>query len=171
MSSDALPAGEGLRTFFRGCASGVWIITTLAPDGAPVGFTASSVASVSLDPATLTFSLQAGSSSWPAVEAAEEVAIHALGVGDAALAQRFSTSGINRFEGVDHLPGPTGLPVIRGLGAVLRARILTTIPVGDSRLVLAQCVETYIAGDRPPPLIHSARSYWTAEPVHESEQD
>ena len=169
MSSDALPTGEGLRTFFRGCASGVWIITTTDRDGEPVGFTASSVASVALDPPTLLFSLQAGSSSWPAVEAAEEVMVHALGVDDAHLARRFSTSGISRFEGVHYLPGPTGLPVIRGLGATLRARILTTIPVGGSRLVLAQCVETYIAGDRPAPLVHSARSYWRPVPLNADE--
>lgn len=163
--SDPNPHGEGLRLFFRGCASGVWVVTTLAPEGAPVGFTASSVASVSLDPAVFTVSLQAGSSSWPAVESAREVVVHSLSDAQEPVARRFAASGINRFAGVAWAPGDGGLPILGGTNGWMRAEILTIVPVGESRLLMCRAVETHLPGDRRPPLVHHDRGYWRTVPA------
>ncbi|MBV7295177.1 flavin reductase family protein [Corynebacterium sp. TAE3-ERU12] len=158
------PAGEGLRVFFRGAASGVWIITTRNADGEPVGFTASSLASVSLDPAVFTFSLQSGSSSWPAVEHTREIVAHRLSTRHSELATQFATSGIDRFDGVQWNPGDDGLPVLRGTGAWLRASVISIVPVGESRLLLCQVKRTYIPGTDDAPLVHHNRTYW--QPTH-----
>lgn len=157
--------GEGLRTFFRGCATGLWVITTVDPDGRPVGFTASSVASVSLDPAVFTISMQAGSSSWPAVEATGRLIVHALSAGQQAVARLFSTSGVDRFRGVNWRPAADGLPLIEGSNGWMSAEILTIVPVGESRLLLCRATETHIPGNRRPPLVHHDRAYWATMPA------
>lgn len=154
------PAGEGLRVFFRGSASGVWIVTTCDADGEPVGFTASSLASVSLDPAVFTFSLQRGSSSWPAVEHTRDIVVHRLSTHHSELATQFATSGINRFDGVQWSRGEDNLPILRGTGAWLRASVISIVPVGESRLVLCQVQRTYIPGTDDAPLVHHNRTYW-----------
>lgn len=152
--------GEGLRRFFRRSASGVWVVTTTSPDGRPVGFTASSVTSVALDPAVFALSLQAGSSSWPAVEAASGIMVHALSDADEPLARRFASSGVDRFAGVDWHPGEGGLPVLPGVNGRLRGEILTVVPVGESRLLLCGAMDADLPDVHRPPLVHHDRAYW-----------
>ncbi len=74
------PSGPGrpgspdlLRSVFRQHAAGVAVIT--AQDGGrPVGFTATSLNSVSADPPLLSFTIATGASSWPAVRDSEHLA-------------------------------------------------------------------------------------------------
>ncbi len=91
-------------------ATGVTVVTTLSDQG-PLGITANSFASVSLDPPLVLWSPARSSRRFPAFEAAEYYAIHVLGEDQVSLCQRFSRDGLE-FEGLDWSPNKNGVPLI-----------------------------------------------------------
>ena len=70
-------------------ATGVTIVTTMTEDG-PIGITANSFASVSLDPPLVLWSPARASRRFAAFEAAEHYAIHVLGEDQHDLARAFT---------------------------------------------------------------------------------
>jgi flavin reductase (DIM6/NTAB) family NADH-FMN oxidoreductase RutF len=109
------------RALLRRHAAGVVVIT--APGGRPAGFTATSFTSVSLAPPLVSFCLDRGSSSWPAVSVAGHVAVHVLTAEQQHLARTFATHGIDRFAPPTRWrTGPHDVPVLDGVLAVLICR-------------------------------------------------
>jgi flavin reductase (DIM6/NTAB) family NADH-FMN oxidoreductase RutF len=142
------------RSLLRRHAAGVVVIT--ATRDSPVGFTATSFTSVSLQPPLVSFCLNRGSSSWPAVSVADHVAVHVLANGQEQLARTFATSGIDRFAGPTRWrTGQYGLPVLDGALAVLVCRVAERIEAGDHAIVLAEPVDgEHLAGEAAPLLYH-----------------
>ncbi len=150
---DAHPVAVDLRPLFRRHPSGVAVVTAAGPDG-PVGFTATSLASVSADPPLLSFNLSRTASSWPAVTRATHVGVHLLGQGDAALATRFSRSGIDRFAPPTRFAaGPAGVPVLHGVAAWAVAEVRHLVTAGDHTLVLAEVRHAVAEGPGGDPLL------------------
>lgn len=125
---------QQFKEVFRQHPAGVAVVA-LRHEGRPVGFTATSVISVSAAPPLLAFSLASSSSSWPAVSAARTLAVSFLADHQDDVSARFATSGIDRFAGGGWRSLPTGEPVIDGAVSWLRARVVQRTPVGDSYLV------------------------------------
>ncbi|MEU4692991.1 flavin reductase family protein [Actinoplanes sp. NPDC023714] len=149
------------KAAFRRYPTGVAVITAVGPDG-PVGLTASSVASVSLAPPALSFSVM-GSRSARAIVEAPSFAVNLLGPGHAALAHDFARTGRPRFtaeQGWDTLP--TGEPILPGALAALRGAPLHRIPVGDSTVVVAAVLEV-VLGAGSGRLVHHDRQFITHE--------
>ncbi|MGW8064346.1 flavin reductase family protein [Streptomyces ziwulingensis] len=157
LTAPRLAGAELLRSAFRRHAAGVAVIT--ARDGAgPVGFTATSLTSVSAEPPLLSFGIGTGSSSWPAVSAAEYVGVHLLGEHQEDLAATFARSGADRFAAPTvWREGPEGVPVLDGVLAWLVCRVVGRVPAGDHRVVLAEVVLGDPAGDGSPLLYHQGR--------------
>ncbi|MEN5073372.1 flavin reductase family protein [Isoptericola cucumis] len=151
-SGAALSADE-FRSVFRGHPAGVAVVA-LRDGGRPVGFTATSVISVSAEPPLLAFSLATSSSSWPAVARARTVAVSFLAADQADLSARFATSGIDRFAGGGWHSLGSGEPVVDGAAAWVRARVVERTPVGSSHLVTLQAVAHHVAGDASPLVFH-----------------
>jgi flavin reductase (DIM6/NTAB) family NADH-FMN oxidoreductase RutF len=146
----------GFRAAFRRHASGVAVVTTVH-DSRPVGFTATSVVSLSADPPMLSFNLSLGASTWPALSGAQHVAVHMLGGGQVELATRFATSGIDRFAGVPWRVGPGGVPLLAGVTAWLVARVQQRVPTGDHALFVCRVVHTGTAAPARPLVYHEGR--------------
>lgn len=94
-------------------ATGVTVITARAQDGSPIGLTANSFSSVSLDPAMVLWSLGRQS---PRVEdyvACDGYAIHILSKDQEALSNRFATPSDNKFDNLDWYEGEMGIPMLR----------------------------------------------------------
>src|SRR4051794_16948633 len=87
---------EDLRRAFRFAASSVWIVTS-AYDRVPVGFTAISVVSVSVDPPLISYNIGRRSSSLPTLSRSLRFAAHLLSTGQDALAERFAAPAGERF--------------------------------------------------------------------------
>lgn len=157
---------DGLRRAFRRHAAGVTIVTMAGPAG-PVGFTATSVASLSADPPLLSLSLSVYSSCAPALLTATGLVVHLLSAGQQDLAARFATSGIDRFaEPTRWRPFPTGEPLLVDAAVWLRTRIVSRLDAGDHHLVIAEVVETEInngPGAPAGPLIYHDGGYGTIE--------
>lgn len=152
------------KTAFREHPAGVALITAMTPEG-PVGLTASSVASVSVDPAALVFSVTRTTGSAGLILAADSFVVHLLDARHAAVAAEFAVTGGERFteaQGWDYLP--SGEPLLRGVRAALRGRALHQVPVGGSMLVVAEVSEIHSepAGE---PMIYLDRAFREVGPA------
>src|SRR5262245_25602338 len=87
---------ELLRSVFRQHAAGVAVITAQGSDG-PVGFTATSLNSVALDPPLVSFGIGTSNSCWPVLAEAEHVGVHVLSEHQQELGALFARSGADRF--------------------------------------------------------------------------
>ncbi|WP_081769613.1 flavin reductase family protein [Nocardia nova] len=116
--------------------AGVTIVTLSRPDR-PVGFTATSFASLSLDPPLISFNIAHTSSSIDAMSEAESVVVHFLGEHQQHLAQRFSRAAEHRFTDPEQWSTlDTGEPVLHGTPIWVRATVDRLIPIGDHTLVV-----------------------------------
>ncbi|MEU2731889.1 flavin reductase family protein [Streptomyces griseoviridis] len=149
-----LASPDLLRSVFRRHAAGVAVITARGGSG-PVGFTATSLTSVSAEPPMLSFGIGTGASSWPAVADTDHIAVHLLGEHQSELAATFARSGADRFGAPTRWhEGPEGVPVLAGVRAWLACRIVARVPAGDHRIVLAQVLAGDATGPGRPLLYH-----------------
>ncbi len=144
------------RSLLRHQASTVTVVT--APGRPPAGFTATSFTSVSLRPPLVSFCLDRGSSSWPAVAAAGYLAVHLLAEGQQELARTFATSGIDRFAApTAWRSGPHDVPVLDGALAVLICQVVRRVDAGDHTVVLAAPLLGHHLAEGTPLLYHQGR--------------
>jgi flavin reductase (DIM6/NTAB) family NADH-FMN oxidoreductase RutF len=146
---------------FRNHPAGVAVITADAGDG-PVGLTATSVFSVSAEPALLVFSISSLSSSAPTIERADTVVVHLLGAHQIGVAKNFATSGIDRFADPDSWGRLiTGEPYLPAAPVWIRGRIINRMEAGGSTVVAVHALQSHIAPDAAeiPPLIYHNRAY------------
>lgn len=149
------PAGPvDLRLAFGRAAASTWVVTGSGERG-PVGFTAISVASVSLAPPLLSFNIAKDSSSLVTIAQTGRAALHLLSADQQSLAERFAGDRSGRFadDGAwaydDH-----GLPAVRGVVSRLVTRIHDLVDAGDSFLTLARVEHAVTVGGQP--LVHHA---------------
>ncbi|MBC9729705.1 flavin reductase family protein [Streptomyces sp. TRM68367] len=146
-----------LRSVFRRHAAGVAVITARG-DAGPVGFTATSLTSVSAEPPMLSFGIGTGASSWPAISATGHVGVHLLGEHQQELAATFARSGADRFgPPTAWREGPEGVPVLDDVMAWLVCRVVARVPAGDHRVVLAEVLLGDPGGIGRPLLYHQGR--------------
>lgn len=135
-TEDTVISARSFKDLFRHHPAGVAIVTLVGPDGEPVGFTATSVISVSAEPPMIAFSVTRASSSWPSLARASSAVVHLLAHDQAELSVRFATSGIDRFAGLAWAPLPSGEPLLADVTDWARIRLDERIPVGSSYLVV-----------------------------------
>ncbi|SHI64271.1 flavin reductase family protein [Streptomyces sp. 3214.6] len=157
LGAPRLASPDLLRSVFRRHAAGVAVITAHGESG-PVGFTATSLSSVSAEPPMLSFGIGVGASSWPAISGAEYVGVHILGEHQQVLAATFARSGADRFGAPTvWREGPEGVPVLDDVLAWLVCRVVARVPAGDHRIVLAEVVLGDPEGAGRPLLYHQGR--------------
>ncbi|GII00098.1 flavin reductase family protein [Planobispora takensis] len=148
---------EGYRRALAVHAAGVVVITARSGD-APVGLTATSFSSVSLDPPLVSFYVDRGSTTWPRLRAAGHFAVNVLASDQAELATRFASRGVDRFAAPTRWsPGPLGAPLLRDVSAHLICLPHETAEVGDHTLVVGLVVEAVADGPGRPLLYHQGR--------------
>ena len=125
-----------LRDAFGRFASGVTIVTAASDDG-PVGLTANSFSSLSLDPPLLLWSPYAGSRRFPYFEKAQYFAIHILAVEQEGLCQGFAHSAF-AFEGTDIVFNDHGVPLINNCLARFECRKRAIYPGGDHKIIVGE---------------------------------
>ena len=150
---------RGFKEAFGAHPAGVAIITANSATG-PVGITASSVASVSVDPPLLAFSLAAGSGSAAALARADSVVVHLLRAEDVELAKLFASSSAERFTGAMAWTRlDTGEPLLMHAGHALRCRVLSRTPAGGSLLLAAEVLEIIAAEAQGEALVYHSRAF------------
>ncbi|MFC8594199.1 flavin reductase family protein [Streptomyces atroolivaceus] len=157
-------APERFKQAFRRYPAGVVVVTADAGLG-PVGFTATSLSSLSLAPPLVSFGIGTSASSWPHIERASSAVVNFLGVEQQQVATTFATSGVDRFAAPTRwrrLPG--GEPVLDGVTGWLRLTVQTIVPAGDHRIVVARVEESWLDEGRSPLLFHDG-SYHSIRPA------
>jgi flavin reductase (DIM6/NTAB) family NADH-FMN oxidoreductase RutF len=132
---------EDFREAFRHHPGGIAIIAATGAEG-PVGMTASSVASVSVTPTTVLFSLMRTSRSAVAVLEADRLSVNLVHAGHVRLARDFATRGAPRFtpeQNWDRLED--GTPVLADAAAVLIGHVTRTVELGEAVVVIAEITE------------------------------
>lgn len=161
---DHTAAGPGLRgEDFRGLLAhhpaGV-VIVTADIDGEPVGFTATSFTSVSLDPPLVAFYIAEASTTWPELRKADTFAAHLLTEEQEDLATRFATKGIDRFAPpTSWTRGAQNVPLLAGTAVHLVCRRHDSRPIGDHWLVVGEVHEGCTLSGHGPPLVFHRGSF------------
>src|SRR6201994_2218631 len=112
-------------------ATGVTVVTSIDPDGEPVGTTANAVSSLSLDPPLILVCFDQSSLTLEAIHQHGAFVINVLSAPQQELSANFARRGLSAvWEGVEHSPGPTGSPRIKGSLATLECVVEHSLPGG-----------------------------------------
>lgn len=146
-------SAQTLRSVFRQHAAGVAVIT--AHGGHPVGFTATSLSSVCLEPPMLSFGIATSNSCWPVIAEAQYVGVHVLADHQRELGATFARSGADRFAPptIWHV-GPGGVPLLDGVLARLVCRVSACISVASHRIVIAEALDADSLNSGRPLIYH-----------------
>jgi flavin reductase (DIM6/NTAB) family NADH-FMN oxidoreductase RutF len=125
------PTAETMRSVLGAFATGVVVVTTYDKNGEPVGITANSFSSVSLDPPLVSWCLRSNSYSLPAFRHSKQFAINVLGAGGTDLCRRFASSHASKWQGLDHHRGEHGCPLLAQSIATLECFLVAEHEAGD----------------------------------------
>lgn len=118
------------RTAFRRLAGGVTVVTVGAGT-ARTGLTATSVASFSADPASLTLNVAHASSTWEVLAREGRFGVAVLARDQRPVAERFAgfggVTGAARFEGAEWTTAVTGAPLLVGALAAFDCEVEATL--------------------------------------------
>jgi len=112
-------------------ATGVTVVTARSASGAPLGMTASSLASVSLDPPLVLVAVDRANDMHEALKTAPHFAINILTADQEILSRRFASTDPNRFDGVGYREGRNGLPLLNDVVAHIECAMHGAVPGGD----------------------------------------
>lgn len=149
---------DAYRELMAGVCAPVAVITTLTPDGAPLGATVSSVAALSLSPPLVSVALDRSSSLLAGIGLSRRFAVNVLAEPQAELAVRFARRGVDRFAGVDWRIAH-GLPRVEGAAGFMVCDLDTDLPAGDHRLLFGLIVASETSARAP--LVYGSRAYGT----------
>jgi flavin reductase (DIM6/NTAB) family NADH-FMN oxidoreductase RutF len=153
---------KAFRNILGSFATGVTVVTTKDSAGKPVGMTANSFSSLSLDPPLVLWSIAKSASLYTEFTAAESFAIQILAKGQQHLSNQFSRKGIERFDGISYETNNRGVPLLNDCLARFDCELFSQADGGDHTIIVG-----YVAAMEElqlDPLIFHKGAYRTLEP-------
>jgi len=129
---------RALRSAFGSFMTGVTVITSRDPSGKPVGFTANSFSSVSLDPPLLLVCPGKFLSSYEAFAQCSHFAVNILAEGQEEVSNTFAGYKGDRFAKVPHRFDLHDMPLIEGALAQFSCTTNQSIPMGDHAILIGE---------------------------------
>ena len=129
---------RALRNAFGSFMTGVTVITSRDASGAPVGFTANSFTSVSLDPPLLLVCPGKFLSSYDAFTNCSHFAVNVLAEGQEEVSNTFAGYKGDRFAKVVHSFDLHDVPLIEGAVAQFSCKTQQVIPAGDHAILMGE---------------------------------
>jgi flavin reductase (DIM6/NTAB) family NADH-FMN oxidoreductase RutF len=157
-------AAADFRAALAMFATGVTIVTAVDANGRQIGLTANSFNSVSLDPPLVLWSLSRLAGTMPAFRRGSHYAINILSADQRALAERFASHHVERFEGVAYRPGASGAPLIDGAAAHFECFNRSRYEEGDHVIFVGE-VEHCARREGAKPLLFHGGRYFTELPL------
>ena len=134
-----------------GCfGTGVTVITTVDEAGYPVGLTANSFTSVSLDPPLILFCLARSSANLPVFEKAGKFGVNVLHIGQQPTSDRFASRREDRFVVDDWESWDSGAPLLRGSLASFECGTFALHDGGDHLFVIGRVRRAAFEPSRDP---------------------
>ena len=143
MTSDA----RALRDAFGAFLTGVTVVTAVDASGAPIGFTANSFSSVSLEPPLLLVCLARTSRNYATLTGAKGFGVNILSEGQKDVSNTFARPVEDRFAAVEWKPGPFGSPVFADVAAWFDCSTHQVVDAGDHVILIGR-VEAFENGGR-----------------------
>jgi flavin reductase (DIM6/NTAB) family NADH-FMN oxidoreductase RutF len=128
---------QELRRVFGHFATGVTIVTARS-ECAPVGMTANSFSSLSLDPPLMLWSLAKTSLNHAAFLQARHFAIHVLDACQSTLSRQFASRNTDRFAGVKIIDGLNGVPLLTRFHALFECATEFHHDGGDHTIIVGR---------------------------------
>lgn len=154
-------SGEDPRTLrdAMGCfASGITVLTTKAETGDPVGLTANSFTSVSLDPPLVLVCLAKTVRSLPAFQSNPAFAINILHTGQQPVSNLFASKGQDRFANLEWEVWSHDVPIIPSSLASFECKRVNEIEQGDHIILVGEVVRARYEA-RKDPLLYFGGQY------------
>ena len=129
--------------------TGVVVVTTTMEDGRPVGMTANSFTSVSLNPPLVSVNVDQNAAMHQHMARAERFAINILESGQEALSRRFAEEHPDRFDGIGYHMSDGGYPLLDGALAVLECIRHIAFVAGDHMIVVGEVTGGSVSDGRP----------------------
>ena len=129
--------------------TGVVVVTTMLEDGRPVGMTANSFTSVSLEPALVSVNVDHHAAMHQHMAKAERFAINVLESRQEAVSRRFAEEHPDRFDGVGYQMADAGFVLLDGALAVLECVRRTSFEAGDHTIVVGEVIGGSVGEGRP----------------------
>jgi 3-hydroxy-9,10-secoandrosta-1,3,5(10)-triene-9,17-dione monooxygenase reductase component len=144
-ASDPRSFRDALARFATGVA-----FVTAAPGGEPAGLIVNSLASVSLEPALVSFSPARSSVTWTRMRRAGRFGVNVLGRQHERFAQRATPPGADRFAGLDWELRRGGVPLLTDALAFLECEIVAEHPAGDHWIVVGHVDALHTSPSKDP---------------------
>jgi flavin reductase (DIM6/NTAB) family NADH-FMN oxidoreductase RutF len=130
-------------------ATGVTVITTRDPSGQPFGLTANAFSSVSLEPPLVLVCVDKKADCYACFDQSGSFTVNILSDGQESLSRKFSTKGVDKFDGVGFRSGGNGCAVLEDATAHFECRIVQAVDAGDHTIYVGE-VEAGEASDAAP---------------------
>ena len=130
-------------------ATGVTVITCRTAKGDPVGMTANSLSSVSLEPPLVLVAVEKVHEMHGALESATHWVFNILAAEQEALSRRFAGAEPDRFKGVSYRENDRGIVVLDGTVAHIECEKRTAVPGGDHTIFIGLVVGGDVTDKRP----------------------
>lgn len=150
-----------IRDFRRALSqfpTGVTVITTLDGQGEPIGVTASSFNSVSIDPPLILWSIDKGAYSLETFQNTEHFAVNVLGRDQVDTSNRFASRGEDKFKDVAYSAGVGGSPILDNYAAQFECKTWAVYEGGDHLILVGEVLD-YRYNDASAPLVFARGSY------------
>jgi flavin reductase (DIM6/NTAB) family NADH-FMN oxidoreductase RutF len=121
-------------------ATGVTVLTVRDPAGQPAGMTASSLASVSLEPPLVSVCVDHAADLHDLIVAAPEFVVNILESGQEELSRRFADKHEDRFAGIGYHAGPDGQIFLDGALAHIECERFAEYPGGDHTIIVGRVI-------------------------------
>lgn len=146
-------AGSDARTLrdAMGCfATGITVVTSRSADGTPIGLTANSFTSVSLDPPLLLVCIANTAGTASVLREAEHFAVNLLQTSQQPASNRFAGRGEDRFAATSWTPGETGMPLLDGSLGSFECKRHAVHDGGDHFILIGEVVRAQFEPRRDP---------------------
>lgn len=127
-----------LRDAFGAFMTGVTVVTTTKEDGTPLGFTANSFSSVSLDPALLLVSIAKTSTNYDSFVQSKHFAINILSEDQKDISNTFARPSDDRFAQIDWQMSQQNNPIISNVTAWFDCEIHQVVDAGDHAILIGK---------------------------------
>lgn len=163
-------AAREWRDAFGQFATGVTIVTTCGLDKRPVGVTANSFSSVSLEPPMILWSLAKDSLSREAFDVRDLFCAHILTAEQREMSVKFAQRGENKFDGVRWSADANSIPLFDEYLARFYCRVTDRAPVGDHIVIFGE-VLSYDLTEARPLLFHGGQYAHADRRIQEDSAD
>lgn len=148
-----------LRDAFGYFATGITVVTTRDREDHPIGVTANSLSSVSLNPPLLSFCLDRQAFAAAHFADTGAFAINILRDDQEHLSATFAKPRLIDWSQIVHEPGASGLPLLAGCLAAFECRRYASYDGGDHIIYLGEITAIHVRGASGDPLLYFKGRY------------